>query len=93
MCLMRARCWARRKLHPRRGLGCRQCPTNPSHIPTSCSVHTAPLAHNNFVHPRLPASLKQDVAKAYCVACTPEFFVFDADLRLTYHGQVWWLGG
>ncbi|KIY94026.1 alkyl hydroperoxide reductase/thiol specificantioxidant/Mal allergen [Monoraphidium neglectum] len=29
----------------------------------------------------------QDVAKAYKVACTPEFFVFDADLRLAYHGQ------
>jgi hypothetical protein len=29
----------------------------------------------------------QDVARAYKVACTPEFFVFDADLGLAYHGQ------
>lgn len=29
----------------------------------------------------------QDVARAYNTACTPEFLVFDKDLRLTYHGQ------
>ncbi|KAF6251437.1 alkyl hydroperoxide reductase/ thiol specific antioxidant/ Mal allergen [Scenedesmus sp. NREL 46B-D3] len=29
----------------------------------------------------------QAAARAYGAACTPEFFVFGADLRLTYHGQ------
>lgn len=29
----------------------------------------------------------QDVARAYDAACTPDFFVFDADLRLRYRGQ------
>ncbi|KAG2437972.1 hypothetical protein HXX76_005587 [Chlamydomonas incerta] len=29
----------------------------------------------------------QEVAKAYFAACTPEFYVFDKDLKLTYHGQ------
>jgi hypothetical protein len=29
----------------------------------------------------------QAAAKAYRAACTPEFYVFDADLRLTYHGR------
>ena len=29
----------------------------------------------------------QEVAKAYRAACTPDFFVFDADLRLVYRGQ------
>lgn len=29
----------------------------------------------------------QEVAHAYCAACTPDFYVFDADLRLTYCGQ------
>jgi hypothetical protein len=29
----------------------------------------------------------QAVAKAYKAACTPEFYVFDAELKLTYHGQ------
>ena len=29
----------------------------------------------------------QDVAKTYGAACTPDFFLFDADRRLAYHGQ------
>lgn len=35
----------------------------------------------------LPQLQTQDVAKAYKAACTPEFYVFDSNLRLTYHGQ------
>lgn len=31
---------------------------------------------------------KQDVAKAYNAACTPDFFVFDAGKRLVYRGQL-----
>lgn len=30
----------------------------------------------------------QDVAKAYRAACTPDFYVFDADLRLAYRGRL-----
>src|SRR6266516_1027167 len=29
----------------------------------------------------------QEVAKAYHAACTPDFFLFDADRRLVYRGQ------
>lgn len=29
----------------------------------------------------------QEVAKAYTAACTPDFFLFDADRRLVYRGQ------
>ncbi|WP_416356765.1 thioredoxin family protein [Aureimonas phyllosphaerae] len=29
----------------------------------------------------------QEVAKAYDAACTPDFFLFDAERRLAYHGQ------
>jgi len=29
----------------------------------------------------------QQVAKAYSAACTPDFYLFDADLRLVYSGQ------
>ena len=29
----------------------------------------------------------QEVAKAYHAACTPDFFLFDGDLRLAYRGQ------
>lgn len=30
----------------------------------------------------------QDVARAYGAVCTPDFFGFDADLRLRYHGRL-----
>jgi peroxiredoxin len=30
----------------------------------------------------------QSVAKAYEAACTPDFFIFDADLSLVYRGQL-----
>lgn len=30
---------------------------------------------------------RQDVVKAYRAACTPDFFLFDADRRLVYRGQ------
>mgnify|MGYP006296004991 CR=1 FL=1 len=30
----------------------------------------------------------QSTAKAYHAACTPDFFVFDSDLRLVYRGQM-----
>ncbi|GAB5518025.1 MAG: thioredoxin family protein [Rhodothermales bacterium] len=30
----------------------------------------------------------QAVAKAYDAACTPDFYVFDGDLKLVYHGQL-----
>jgi thiol-disulfide isomerase/thioredoxin len=31
---------------------------------------------------------RQEVARAYDAACTPEFYVFDKDLLLVYHGQM-----
>jgi len=30
----------------------------------------------------------QDVARAYSAACTPDFFLFDADRKLVYRGQL-----
>ncbi|KAB1067066.1 thioredoxin family protein [Tamlana haliotis] len=30
----------------------------------------------------------QSVAKAYDAACTPDFYLFDGDLKLTYRGQL-----
>ncbi|AUC86327.1 thioredoxin family protein [Polaribacter sp. ALD11] len=30
----------------------------------------------------------QEVAKEYDAACTPDFYVFDADLKAVYHGQL-----
>jgi peroxiredoxin len=31
---------------------------------------------------------KQEVAKAYDAACTPDFYIFDEDLQLVYRGQL-----
>ena len=30
----------------------------------------------------------QEVARAYTAACTPDFFLFDADMKLVYRGQL-----
>ena len=30
----------------------------------------------------------QDVARAYDAVCTPDFYGFDADLELRYHGRL-----
>lgn len=30
----------------------------------------------------------QEVAKAYDAACTPDFYLFDGDLKAVYHGQL-----
>lgn len=30
----------------------------------------------------------QEVAKSYDAACTPDFYIFDADLKAIYHGQL-----
>lgn len=42
---------------------------------------------NNFTFPYLYDE-SQEVAKAYDAACTPDFYVFDADLKLKYRGQL-----
>ena len=35
-----------------------------------------------------PHLMKEDVAKAYDAACTPAFYLFDANLKLVYRGQL-----
>ncbi|MEP6959902.1 MAG: thioredoxin family protein, partial [Nitrospirota bacterium] len=30
----------------------------------------------------------QEIAKAYRAACTPDFYLFDRERRLAYHGQL-----
>jgi len=42
---------------------------------------------NNYSFPYLYDET-QEVAKAYDAACTPDFFVFDAELKLVYRGQL-----
>lgn len=46
----------------------------------------AQASANGFTFPYLYDET-QDVAHAYKAACTPDFFLFDADFRLAYRGQ------
>lgn len=42
---------------------------------------------NGYIFPYL-YDQTQDVAQAYDAACTPDFFLFDANLKLVYTGQL-----
>lgn len=42
---------------------------------------------NNYGFPYL-CDESQEVAKAYDAACTPDFYVFDGDMKLVYRGQL-----
>ena len=55
--------------------------------PQDAPEHMAAQAvANGFRFPYL-LDASQDVAKAFRAACTPDFFVFDAERRLAYRGQ------
>ncbi|WP_109682925.1 thioredoxin family protein [Xanthomarina spongicola] len=45
------------------------------------------VIEQGFIFPYL-FDQTQEVAKAYDAACTPDFYVFDQDLKLTYRGQL-----
>ena len=49
-------------------------------------MHREALEHN-YIFPYL-FDKTQSIAKAYQAACTPEFFVFNGDELLVYHGQL-----
>jgi peroxiredoxin len=57
--------------------------THPDDSPTGLRQQAAA---NGFVFPYLYDET-QAVAHAYKAACTPDFFLFDADFRLVYRGQ------
>ncbi|MDY8137828.1 thioredoxin family protein [Aquimarina sp. 2201CG5-10] len=42
---------------------------------------------NNYTFPYL-FDETQEIAKAYDAACTPDFYLFDAELKLIYRGQL-----
>ncbi len=42
---------------------------------------------NNYTFPYLYDET-QEIAKAYNAACTPDFYLFDAELKLIYRGQL-----
>lgn len=48
---------------------------------------TVSAKRNNYPFPYLYDE-RQEVARSYGAACTPEFYVFDKELMLIYHGQM-----
>lgn len=56
----------------------------PQDGPDKMKTHAAEVGYN---FPYLYDET-QDVAKAYDAACTPDFYVFDADLKLVYRGRL-----
>lgn len=56
--------------------------------PEDSPVHMAELARREgFSFPYL-FDATQETAKAYRAACTPDFYIYDVDQRLVYHGQM-----
>jgi len=58
-----------------------------SHPQDSPENMTRFAERNNFTFPYLFDS-DQEIARAYGAACTPDFFIFNKDLRLAYRGQM-----
>ncbi|MFV9550653.1 thioredoxin family protein [Algibacter sp. PT7-4] len=56
----------------------------PQDSPEKMKIHAK---HENYPFPYLYDET-QDIAKAYNAACTPDFYVFNAHLKLTYRGQL-----
>lgn len=56
----------------------------PQDAPDKMTIHAK---ENQYPFPYLYDET-QNVAKAYDAACTPDLYVFDAALRLTYRGQL-----
>ena len=56
----------------------------PQDAPENMSIHAK---KNNYPFPYLYDET-QTIAKAYDAACTPDLYLFDKDLKLTYRGQL-----
>ncbi|GAA4235924.1 thioredoxin family protein [Postechiella marina] len=56
----------------------------PQDSPEKMTIHAKT---ENYPFPYL-YDKTQNVAKAYDAACTPDFYIFDSELKLTYRGQL-----
>ncbi|MEP5340793.1 MAG: thioredoxin family protein [Algibacter sp.] len=56
----------------------------PQDSPEKMAIHAK---HEGYPFPYLYDEA-QDVAKAYDAACTPDFYIFDVNLKLAYRGQL-----
>ena len=75
--------------YSQKGINCIAISSNyvvnyPQDGPDKMKVHAK---ENHYPFPYLYDET-QDVAKAYDAACTPDFFLFDQDLKLVYAGQL-----
>lgn len=63
------------------------CSNDSVNYPDDDATHLSEQAHRaGFSFPYLMDET-QEVARAYRAACTPDFFLYDADLALAYRGQ------
>ena len=51
-----------------------------------CACSPVQCLHVGYTFPYLYDE-SQQVAKSFKAVCTPEFYIFDSDLKLAYHGQ------
>jgi len=65
------------------GISSNNVATHPDDSPEKMKVNAA---EQDFTFPYLYDET-QEIAKAYDAACTPDFYVFDKDLKLAYRGQ------
>ena len=66
------------------GISSNDVESYPQDAPDKMKLH----AHNNnYSFPYL-YDKTQDIAKAYDAACTPDFYLFNDQLRLVYRGQL-----
>jgi len=64
------------------------CSNDAESHPEDSPEHMKAFARaNNFTFPYLHDE-SQEVAKAFRAACTPDFFIYDVDGLLVYHGQM-----
>ncbi len=56
--------------------------------PQDAPAPTATMARESGITFPILYDDEQTVARAYGAACTPDFYVFDAELRLAYRGQL-----
>ncbi|MCW5922629.1 MAG: thioredoxin family protein [Saprospiraceae bacterium] len=66
------------------GISSNDVVTHPEDAPDKMKTHAAEAG---YTFPYLYDE-SQDVARAYDAACTPDFYVFDHDLKLFYRGQL-----
>lgn len=64
------------------------CANDPSHYPEDAPEQLCARAEErHYPFPYL-VDETQDVARAFDAACTPDFFLFDADRKLVYRGRL-----